>query len=455
VGFVAVVPLVLNENTDLNKLIEHYRGEALSGIGQPSERAGLVLGINSRSSVWNSDLYESKVSEIRHDPESMPVSVVPFTWDAAPDKNGKIGVPYGTIRGFITNHAETQSLATLLKQRGMARIYIHLGDSDVHSLRIGPADRADATQERPGLFGAAAEVLQGNDPPEVLSGGYRAPDSEPLLVKMAVDADMPARQGLSRAGVRVDQGGNRVVGAAEKVELSDIRPGLPIDDWKAGENREKIPGHSNPGRLGYGPYLPEPNTFVRYREGRDLDFGQGANETRNMVTALGGPKIAFDQRLAIATDMGRLGERLKSESRVNAVTRNLGNLRKIYNKHVWKKIPAEADAGKVDDQEIVTLFSRPEAKEDLNKLRTALREILQTHVQFPPLPDGRPRTGMARKNFEKSLDQVGREDDNRDRREADEAGQVASTVAIEHSVAALLRQALPWWRRNKDFDPLR
>ncbi|MEV0705641.1 hypothetical protein AB0I53_48110 [Saccharopolyspora sp. NPDC050389] len=152
-------------------------------------------------------------------------------------------------------------MVSLPRDSGMAEVYLHLGDADVHSLLTGPADRGGTETPRSGLFPEAAEALHQDAYPDVLSGGYRAPDAPDasLIEQLAVEADMQARFALSR---RADQ----------------------------------TPGDRT-GRMGYGPCYPEPNTFVRAVESRPLDFGAGAGETLKMVNNLernGQPNLVFD-----------------------------------------------------------------------------------------------------------------------------------------------------------------
>jgi hypothetical protein len=450
VGFVAVVPAVLQEHTDLNKLIGHYRKEALAGMKRKSSRAALVIGLNMEvapDGAWDERLYESIVGEVVDNPASLPVAIVPFSWywgGKIDNKTGKRAIPYGKIREHIVNHPEARRMEGLLRKRGMGKVYIHLGDDDVHSMLAGLVDRGDSNQKRPGLFSAAAEVLHGDSAPNVLSGGYRAPDTEPPLVKLAVDADQQTRHGLSRGSVKTGEGGNRrVVSSGEKIEPSDIVPVSPGEyEYVQNPYGEQVVEGAGTSLLGRGPYLPEPNTFARRNEDEDLKFGKASGETIEMVKKLdgrnkGNTKVVFDNRLAVATDMGRLGARYRDPEHAKVAAEELAKLRDIYFNNGYYEIGRTSGM----DKSVVGLYGDPDAKEPIRKLRGMFDLVAQTHIH-------------GRQTFGSSLNRISDDSGNPERLEAERDGRIASEAAIVSALTALLRQAIAQWRRGKNFDPL-
>ncbi|MFE3866078.1 hypothetical protein ACFXPT_37535 [Streptomyces goshikiensis] len=429
VGFVAVVAVVLNKETDLNTLIAHYREEAFSGVPDRAALGGLVIGLNMQvggNKEWSDEQYMEVISAISHGNDDFPVTIVPYSWywGGKTGENGRLSVPYGMIREFIVNHEETQVIAEGLRSTGISDVYIHLGDADAHSLHIGPADRGGTSTQRPGLFTEAAEALHAESYPDILSGGYRAPENASLMEKLSVDVDMQTRLALARRSV-LSRG-------------SDSSGGRPMQD---------------PSALGYGPYLPEPNTFVRHDPQRDLLFGTDIDETVRMIEGLQDPRIVFDIRLAVATDMDRLGEKFQMESVAGSVRDSLAELREIFLRG-WSAEQGGGDTKSGDvrqdpviSEDVLTLFNDPQAQGPIDVLRNALRQVRQTHVAPATI---RPQGS----NFERSLERVKVRGGESERAEAERHAKVASAVSLDQGVTVLLREAISAWRADRDFDPL-
>jgi hypothetical protein len=495
VGFVGVVPVVLNQHTDLGALVRHYRDEAFAGISTPI-RGGLVIGLNMQvggDRAWSEEHYNRAIAGLDHGKADFPVTVVPFSWywDGRTDEKGKLSIPYGMIREFVVNHAETKQIAQTLRSSGLKDVYVHLGDADVHSLHVGPFDRGANPAPRSGLFGAAADALHAETYPDVLSGGYRAPDHASLMEKLAVEADMQVRLALARRSVRVDggngNGGRRTVKEPLGPDPREIAPtGTRFDfamtDKQKSDERNSLAQtgvQRNPSALGYGPYLPEPNTFVKHDPQRDLVFGTGANETVNMIKELGAPRIVFDSRLAIATDMERLGKEFHKDTTLRSIKNNLEELKKVYEGEIVgkgkKKEWVEGIRRTVDDvaaegydsaqardlvgdldledhllsEAVVQLFNDPRAEVPIGKLRNALRLVLQSHMA-----PGQPRPPEFYGNFELSLERVKERGGDNESAEAEAAAMVATEADLTHALSVVLRTALAAWRAGQGFDPL-
>jgi hypothetical protein len=461
IGFVGVVPVRPDESDILESLIDRYSEDAFDqdvkmGIGA---RMGLVIGVNSEVGAWKKTygkIYQSALKKLDPKKIKFPVTIVPFNWEGGGEKP-----PYGEIRNRIVNGDETKEMAELLKRGGMSRVYIHLGDADVHSLRIGQTDHNDGGKKwivnntekgasddeaevtgRPGLFAAAADALHEEEYPDVLSGGYRAPADAPLMVKLAVEADMETRQGLSRRAVAIDKDGNRKVRTRDaEFNKDDIKINAPAREFERKPDEKEDDDHSDKDlkTLGRGPYLPEPNTFVLYSEDRGpLEFGSKDKETRKMVSNLEDPRVVFDKRLAIATDMTRLGKPvLESKGEVESA---LGALRDIYNKTNVEGEENESGERYIA-RKLEALAREGEAQAHLEKLRKVLKSVRQTHANAS--------TG----NFLASLGDISKSPENEDRREAEQSGKVASDVEVEHAVSVILRKAIEKWDSGGGFDP--
>ena len=130
-------------------------------------------------------------------------------------------IPYGLIRSAIHDSNETRGFVAELRQNSSA-VYIHTGDDDAVSLRVGSTPIPQAKYNQMAQLGAQAlfsrfdEILKqvtdaGQDLPVLISGGYEFRmkadggdvEERDALSYLAVQLDLNLRQNLSRVNQRV------------------------------------------------------------------------------------------------------------------------------------------------------------------------------------------------------------------------------------------------------------
>lgn len=319
-GVVSLTPAVLSKELDLVGIARTYR-TGFDNTSPIKDRFSLIIGVNYWDGKTGQEvLLKKKIDgfKVAWDKEenAFPVEVIGFTWhnDLARKENYNKQeiIPYGSIRGQILRHRAVSELIQGLKDRGREHVYLHTSDSDTKSFATdaGPlfsaATNAAVAPEKEGDQGTPAGPLQGGSL-DVFSGGYTGRDPN------------------AATGTAETTTGKRTKGKSPKNKDGKV-PGSPEKDlmlWQAAQVdllvRDAM-ARVNPRSV----YYPEPNTFVKVKTEEDyqgleegISFGESRQEGDRLVDSVRktrtGTKDEFDSRYAITTDMGRIGQSVKTE----------------------------------------------------------------------------------------------------------------------------------------------
>ncbi|WP_239334223.1 DUF4157 domain-containing protein [Frankia sp. CiP3] len=315
-AFVATVPV--RYNTNLTDLIEKYKEATKKQNGN----FALVLGVNCGGDGSDRGTSRTKVDEAIKglgEPKGLtfPIAVIGFIWinnkkSQARDQLDQKNVPYGLFREILARHRCTTDFIEEVRARSKdGVVYLHTGDSDVHSLKVppgkaddskkAPSDKAGGSEEGPsGKAGGSEEGLF-DKASEILSGRGLEPKSKPK--------SKPKFPDLASGGYTVPSDSGTARNAAEL----DIK----VREAMAGVDPRSV-------------YFPEPNTFIKVPDYGHLpdsvSFGIGAKEgqqladdVRKYATNINPAKdnkeiSVFDTRLMITTNADRIAGKIDEKN---------------------------------------------------------------------------------------------------------------------------------------------